>query len=147
MEDKGKRIEELERENAYLKRLLKANNIAYEEACPSPVKIISFSSNLEKVSLFRDYFRGREDVYAQTRLTKEGKKAIYPACKYRANGRYCEYFGEHGCKGCQRKENDPLTDEVVLRHLLGKETIGVYPLLYDNTCFFLAIDFDGEGFK
>ncbi|MBV9342700.1 MAG: hypothetical protein JO159_17670 [Acidobacteria bacterium] len=30
-------------------------------------------------------------------------------------------------------------------HLLGKETIGVYPLLPDETCWFLAVDFDKNG--
>ena len=36
----------------------------------------------------------------------------------------------------------PLTDSVIEKHLLGKETIGVYPLLSDETCWFLAADFD-----
>ncbi len=36
----------------------------------------------------------------------------------------------------------PLTDEVVRQHLEGKKTVGVYPLLTDETCWFLAADFD-----
>ena len=36
----------------------------------------------------------------------------------------------------------PLTDAVIENHLLGKETVGVYPLLPDETCWFLAADFD-----
>jgi hypothetical protein len=36
----------------------------------------------------------------------------------------------------------PLTDGVIEDHLLGKETIGVYALLPDETCWFLAADFD-----
>jgi hypothetical protein len=36
----------------------------------------------------------------------------------------------------------PLTDDVVRQHLEGKQTIGVYPLLLDETCWFLAVDFD-----
>ncbi len=36
----------------------------------------------------------------------------------------------------------PLTDAVIEDHLLGKETVGVYPLLPDETCWFLAADFD-----
>ena len=36
----------------------------------------------------------------------------------------------------------PLTDAVIEKHLLGKETVGVYPLLPDETCWFLAADFD-----
>ena len=35
----------------------------------------------------------------------------------------------------------PVTDAVIEQHLLGKETVGVYPLLPDETCWFLAADF------
>jgi hypothetical protein len=35
-----------------------------------------------------------------------------------------------------------VTDTVTENHLLGKETVGVYPLLPDETCWFLAADFD-----
>src|SRR5215813_283672 len=41
----------------------------------------------------------------------------------------------------------PLTDEVILSHLTGAKTIGVYPLLKDDTCWFLACDFDKEGWS
>jgi len=36
----------------------------------------------------------------------------------------------------------PLTEEVIRDHLLGRQTIGVYPLLQDDTCWFVAVDFD-----
>jgi hypothetical protein len=36
----------------------------------------------------------------------------------------------------------PLTDAVIRDHLSGKLTAGVYPLLKDETCWFLAADFD-----
>jgi hypothetical protein len=41
----------------------------------------------------------------------------------------------------------PLTDAVIENHLLGKETVGVYPLLSDETCFFLAVDFDKKTWE
>jgi superfamily II DNA or RNA helicase len=49
------------------------------------------------------------------------------------------------------REFSPVTDEVVKNHLLGVDpqdrygrdfTIGVYPMLTDETCYFLAADFD-----
>jgi hypothetical protein len=40
------------------------------------------------------------------------------------------------------KEYFPLTDQVIHDHLTGKLTAGVYPLLTDETCWFLAADFD-----
>ena len=41
----------------------------------------------------------------------------------------------------------PMTDAVIEHHLLGKETIGVYPLLPDETCWFLAADFDKKTWE
>jgi hypothetical protein len=37
------------------------------------------------------------------------------------------------------------TDEVILSHLTGEKIIGVYPLLKDDTCWFVVSDFDGQG--
>jgi hypothetical protein len=42
----------------------------------------------------------------------------------------------------QKRNIFPLTDHVIRDHLLGKQTIGIYPLLQDETCWFLAVDFD-----
>ena len=39
----------------------------------------------------------------------------------------------------------PVTEKVLYRHLSGKHTIGVYPMLPDETCYFIATDFDDEG--
>ena len=41
----------------------------------------------------------------------------------------------------------PLTDSVVYEHLTGKKTIGSYALLQDETCWFLAADFDKDEWK
>lgn len=89
----------------------------------------------EKLRLFRSLFRGREDVHAirwQNELT--GKKGYAPACEDPWSLR----------KGQPRKYL-PLTDQVVQEHLSGAKTIGVFPLLKDNACWFLACDFDKEG--
>jgi superfamily II DNA or RNA helicase len=40
-----------------------------------------------------------------------------------------------------------MTDAVIENHLLGKETIGMYPLLPDETCWFLAADFDKKTWE
>ena len=49
---------------------------------------------------------------------------------------------EEVLKIIQRKSISHLTDEVLIRHFQGIETIGIYPLLEDNTSFFIAADFD-----
>lgn len=41
----------------------------------------------------------------------------------------------------------PLTDDAIRQHLQGEVTIGVYPLLPDETCWFLAVDFDKKGWR
>ena len=40
-----------------------------------------------------------------------------------------------------------LTDEVIRQHLTGKKTIGIYPLLVDETCWLLAADFDKKTWQ
>ncbi|MBI4573969.1 MAG: DEAD/DEAH box helicase family protein [candidate division NC10 bacterium] len=70
-----------------------------------------------------------------------GRKGYAPARKpsaaFRANPQ------KEGRK--DPKDYLPLTDEVVAAHLSGEKTIGVYPLLRDDTCRFLACDFDKDG--
>ena len=36
----------------------------------------------------------------------------------------------------------PVTDQVIRDHLQGRHVVGVYPLLTDETCWFVAADFD-----
>jgi hypothetical protein len=41
----------------------------------------------------------------------------------------------------------PLSDAAIYAHLAGDLTIGVYPLLEDDSCYFLTIDFDEAEWK
>jgi superfamily II DNA or RNA helicase len=79
------------------------------------------------IALFRSLFRGREDVYARYWQSVTNEKHGY-APVYRLNN-----------------QSEPLTDRVILSHLSGEQTIGIYPLLFNNTTYFLTIDFDGPG--
>jgi len=49
------------------------------------------------------------------------------------------------CSACPNRELSPLTDDVIKKHLEGMCSVGIYPMLPDETCCFLAVDFDGEG--
>ncbi|MEI9478126.1 MAG: DEAD/DEAH box helicase family protein [Deltaproteobacteria bacterium] len=51
------------------------------------------------------------------------------------------------CSDCQNRDLKPVTDEVIRGHLLGKHTVGVYPLLPDEACWFLAVDFDKKSWQ
>ena len=79
-----------------------------------------------QVSLYRSIFNTRDDVFARYWEDFENKKSGY-APTYRLN-----------------QSPQALTDVVIIYHLLGNQTVGVYPLFSDNTTAFLAIDFDGS---
>ncbi|MBU1907578.1 DEAD/DEAH box helicase [Patescibacteria group bacterium] len=93
--------------------------------------------------LFASLFRGREDVFAR-RWEKNGKIGYAPAYDIDWTA-----FNEHKRRGgtwLNFKEKIPisLTPDIIKKHFLGAQTIGIYPLLEDNTSWFIAADFDGE---
>lgn len=101
-----------------------------------------------KVALFRSLFRGREDVYPrrfESRTT--GRSGYAPACANEWVRGVCEK-PRIKCAECPNRRFLPLTEEVIRWHLSGRDAqgqpfvAGVYPLLLDETCFFLAVDFD-----
>jgi len=94
-----------------------------------------------KIKLFRSLFRGREDVYAVRWEGKNGKSGYSPACANEWNRNYCGK-PKVKCSRCDNRELLPLTDAVVHAHLMGKQIIGVYPLLSDERTWFLSADFD-----
>jgi regulator of replication initiation timing len=97
--------------------------------------VTSKSGADEKVKLFRSLFRGREDVYAARWEGRNGKIGYSPA--YRKT-----WSNSFQKRPDEPKEYFPLTDQVIHDHLTGKLTVGVYPLLTDETRWFLAADFD-----
>ena len=93
-----------------------------------------------------NYFVGRDDVFAFQTYNKEGKKLCFPYCIYRRNGTgFCQK--EIKCSNCNDKGYRGITKNDILFHLQGKEIYGIYPLLDDDCCHFLAFDFDDEDFK
>ncbi len=146
LEEMRRELERLRKENTELRRLLGAavveptlNYHAKSEEHPLSDKPISLltadSSTQEKIALFGNLFRGREDVYAVFWANeRSGKKGYSPAVEDPWNSG----------KG-KPKRYLPLTDQVIHDHLAGEKVIGCYPLLKDNTCWFLACDFDKEG--
>ncbi|MBI3632715.1 MAG: DEAD/DEAH box helicase family protein [Candidatus Vogelbacteria bacterium] len=99
--------------------------------------------NGEQFRLFTALFRGRQDVYARY-WEKDGRSGYSPAYTFDWNE-----FNEHRSKGgllktFQNKKTIPLSLEIIGQHLTGKIAIGIYPILEDNTSYFLAADFDGN---
>jgi superfamily II DNA or RNA helicase len=112
----------------------------------SNTSIINEESNPEdKVRLYRSLFRGREDIYARFWQSRQTLKSGYsPVCKNEWNRDLCQK-GKVQCNECNYRELAPLTDEVIQSHLDGENTVGIYPLLKDDSCCFLAIDFDKQS--
>lgn len=106
-----------------------------------------------KIALFRHLFRGRDDVYA-TRFEsrRTGKHGYQPACANEWVRGACEK-PRIKCTECRVQRFLPLTDGVIRQHLSGRDdqgrdfVAGIYPMLPDETCLFLAADFDGEQWQ
>jgi hypothetical protein len=97
----------------------------------------------EKIVLFRSLFRGRDDVYPVRFVSKRTGKAGYaPACANKFVQSICD-LPRIRCGDCSHQAFVPVDDAAMQAHLIGKHVMGVYPLLPDETCWFLAIDFDG----
>ena len=104
-------------------------------------------SSDEKVALFRRLFRGREDVYPKLwQNQKSGKKGYSPACANEWVHGVCEK-PRVKCGECTNRAFLPVTQETLLNHLQGRHIMGVYPMLKDETCWFLAADFDKKAWK
>ena len=137
---------ELKAENARLVALLEANGIQWRlEPVHVPAASTPAPSHLstdEKVALFRRLFRGRTDVYPIRWESKTTAKSGYsPACANEWRAGVCQK-PRIKCGDCSNRSMTPLSDAVIYDHLSGESTIGVYPLLADDTCYFVAIDFD-----
>ncbi|MBK5275254.1 MAG: DEAD/DEAH box helicase [Desulfuromonadales bacterium] len=115
------------------------------DAASSPAQETSTLSSTAKITLFRSLFKGREDVYPKLWVSKNGdRKGYMPACANDGNYSLCgkRKFPRVKCGDCNQQAYLPVSDEVIREHLQGKQTIGIYPLLPDDTCRFLAVDFD-----
>lgn len=102
----------------------------------------------EKVSLFRSLFRGRLDVFPTQFVSKKTRKPGYaPACSNKWEPGLCILKTGGKCSDCASQAFIPVGDQVITDHLKGWHVMGVYPLLEDETCWFLAADFDGSSWQ
>jgi superfamily II DNA or RNA helicase len=109
------------------------------ESSPAREQFSRYAPPEEKVQLFAKLFRGRGDVFARLwESRKTGKKGYSPVCEYEWQPGICTK-PEKKCTNCKYV---PLSHEVFRAHLEGQHVIGVYPLRKDETCYFLAVDFD-----
>lgn len=146
-------LEDLKVENARLIALLESHGIEWRqppedlpEVVTQPIEAISLSTN-EKISLFRRLFQGRADIFPVRWESKtSGKSGYSPACANEWRAGIC-HKPRIKCADCNQRLLEPLTDAVIYDHLAGEHTVGVYPLLADDTCHFLAVDFDEQEWR
>ena len=115
------------------------------------VRISQQSPATEKIAVFRSLFRGREDVYPRRfESRKTGKSGYAPACAHEWVRGICEK-PRVKCGDCPHRRFLPVTDDIIRWHLSGHDdsgqpfVAGVFPMLPDESCLFLAIDFDKDG--
>jgi hypothetical protein len=137
-------LDTLRADNLRLRRLLRlseeqARAVASDQATltGAPAAPVTMgSSSADKVQFFFDLFRSRADVYAlRWENRRHGRSGWMPAIK------------GYWRKGMNRAEAPylPLTPEVIDAHLRGEAHIGLYPLSDDDTCWWIAADFDKEA--
>ena len=142
------RINKLEKENRYLKEVLKKHNININN---NSLNRSDRNQTLDKATLFYAYFWGRTDVYAKRSVNKiSGEVNYFPQCmNFWKDGCHRKNKDAIKCHECQKREYKPLKKEDIIAHLKGykedgSDVIAVYPLLPNNTCRFLVFDFDNH---
>ena len=105
------------------------------------------SDSEAKIALFRTLFRGREDVYAVRWENSDGRAGYMPKADRDWKAYYASRPEDRRKVDRKTRSFRPLTDEVIRQHLTGEGTVGVYPLLLNETCWFLAVDLDKKTWQ
>lgn len=148
--------DKLKAENFNLKKQLGILPSASESAVPNQLShgaaVHMHSPAEEKIALFRRLFHGRDDVYAKRWYSEKLQKGGYaPVCENEWQDGLCNKKA-YKCSKCPNRKLASLSDKAVYAHLSGKDSlcrdvIGLYPMLLDESCFFLVMDFDGENWQ
>jgi len=103
------------------------------------------STNEEKIDLFLSLFGARRSLYPKLWINrKKGSKGYSPACSNEWVHGVCEK-PRVKCSDCPNQNFPPLDHSAIHSHLIGRHTIGTYAIREDDSCIFLAADFDGDG--
>ena len=142
------RLSAIEAEKAALISELEALQQAVAQKASIPT--ITITSD-QKIAIFLGLFRGREDVFPKRwDNAKTGKSGYAPACHNEWVRGVCNK-PQIKCGDCPNQAFIPMSADIVRKHLAGDGgrdyTIGVYPMLKDETCWFLAADFDKEHWQ
>lgn len=122
------------------------------KAAESQSEVPSSFSTLEKLQLFNDIFVGRRYVYARGFQSKKYNRIGYtPACA-NADNNLCQR-GRIRCLDCPNRVFANLDLKAIKMHLQGQDEkgrhfiVGLYPLMVDDTCKLLVVDFDSDNYQ
>lgn len=140
-DEENKRLRE---ENTRLRQLLAVHSIPIPQLPPEQppahksaepmVPLDKEERGRQRIAMFRSLFRGREDVYARRWENEDGRSGYVPAVI--KDWKSINQSRPEDRKKVDRKTRKffPMTDAVIQNHLLGRDTVGIYPLLPDETC-------------
>lgn len=103
-------------------------------------------TDIRKIKQFAQCFKGRQDIVPRYWASaRTGRSGYSPMCRNEWNRAKCRK-GEirSACAACGHADYVPLSDPLIRNHFTGKHILGIYPLLPDNTCYFVAADFDNH---
>jgi len=99
-----------------------------------------------QIEIFKSVFKGREDVFA-VRWEKGSKSGYMPALLYDVYRYRVHKMKGGNLQNFTEKTYLPYSEEQIAKPLKGQQLIGIYPLLKDNTSWFIAADFDKTGWE
>ncbi len=153
-------VERLRKENSRLRAQLEATASKSPRKTPEETKIVekapcsesiapnfktvvdNTSDTCAKIHLFMSLFKGRSDVYAKRWESKnKGISGYSPVCLNQWQVGVCRK-PKASCSKCENRDYATLDENVLENHLRGNLVVGLYPMLQDETCHFLAVDFD-----
>ncbi|MEI7668490.1 MAG: DEAD/DEAH box helicase family protein [Pseudomonadota bacterium] len=120
-----------------------------------PIPVSQNYTSEEKIRIFMQLFRGRADVLPKRWDNKKtGKSGYSPACNNEWVSGICNK-PQIKCSECHNQSFIALDEVIIRKHLSGDRTgaykkdytIGIYPMLKDETCWFLAADFDKQNWQ
>jgi len=150
-----KDYENLKQENIRLKELLATfNKENAKDCCKENISTAFLPKQAghkhlsleQKVALFISFFKGRNDIFARRWESKNGRAGYTPVCVNEWRRPLCQKPSIK-CSQCANRDLLPMSNTVIHDHLAGKDFIGMYPLLKDDSCYFVALDFDKEDWR